>query len=121
MTSPTGDLDDVVHQRHRLGVLTIAAEADQVEFTYLRDTLDLTAGNLSRHLSVLEDAHLVTLRKGYHGRRPKTWISITPAGRTALSREIAALNELVRRHQQMVRPEPSTPDVSTRARTQPTT
>ena len=50
---PTNGLDEIVHQRHRLGILTIAAEAKRAEFGYLRETLALIAGNLSRHLSVL--------------------------------------------------------------------
>ena len=49
-------LDDVVHQRTRLGVLTILAEVDSAAFTYLRDELGLSDGNLSRHLRVLEEA-----------------------------------------------------------------
>jgi hypothetical protein len=61
---PTADLDDVVHQPHRLGVLTIAAEVRRVEFGYLRETLGLTAGNLSRHITVLEEAGLVEVQKG---------------------------------------------------------
>ena len=52
---PTSNLNDVVHQRHRLGILTIAAESSQVEFGYLREALDLTGGNLSRHISVLAE------------------------------------------------------------------
>lgn len=95
---PTRALDDVVHQRHRLGILTIAAEADRVEFTYLRSSLELTAGNLSRHLSVLEDAGLVEVLKGYEGRRPKTWVHLTRSGRRALASEIAALRDLLSRH-----------------------
>ncbi|NUT96128.1 MAG: transcriptional regulator [Saccharothrix sp.] len=96
---PTSGLDDVVHQRHRLGILTIAAEAKRVEFGYLRSTLDLTAGNLSRHISVLEEAGLVEVDKGYDGRRPKTWVSITAPGRTALADEMAALRALLTRHE----------------------
>jgi DNA-binding MarR family transcriptional regulator len=96
---PTSKIDDVVHQRHRLGILTIAAESKRVEFGYLRDTLELKAGNLSRHISVLEEAELVQVEKGYDGRRPKTWISITPEGRAALANEIAALRALVSRHE----------------------
>ncbi|MGN6244392.1 MAG: winged helix-turn-helix domain-containing protein [Motilibacteraceae bacterium] len=99
MTSPTGGLDEVVHQRHRLGILTVASEADEVEFTYLRDTLGLTAGNLNRHLAVLEDAGLITVTKGYQGRRPRTWVSITAPGRKALAVEMAVLRELVHRHE----------------------
>ena len=94
---PTNGLDDVVHQRHRLGILTITAEA-RADFGYLRDALGLTAGNLSRHLTVLEEAGLIQVEKGYEGRRPRTWVRITSAGRTALAAEVDALAELVRRH-----------------------
>ncbi|SBT50389.1 winged helix-turn-helix domain-containing protein [Micromonospora auratinigra] len=97
---PTNGLDDTVHQRHRLGILTIAAEVERVEVAYLRDALELTAGNLSRHVSVLEEADLVEVEKGYHGRRPRTWIRITEAGRRALHAELDALQELLRRHRQ---------------------
>jgi DNA-binding MarR family transcriptional regulator len=95
---PTSLLDERVHQRHRLGVLTIAAEAERADFGYLREALGLTAGNLSKHLTVLEDAGLIQVEKGYHGRRPRTWVRITRQGRGALAAEVAALTELVRRH-----------------------
>lgn len=97
---PTNGLSDTVHQRNRLGILTIAAEAERVEVAYLRDALELTAGNLSRHLAVLEAADLIQIERGYHGRRPKTWIRITQQGQAALAAEIEALQELLRRHQQ---------------------
>jgi DNA-binding MarR family transcriptional regulator len=95
---PTNGLDDVVHQRHRLGILTIAAESRRVEFGYLKDALALTGGNLSRHLTVLVDAGLLDMEKGYDGKRPRTWVTITQAGRQALAAEIAALRALVERH-----------------------
>ncbi len=95
---PTNGLNDVVHQRHRLGILTIAAESRRVEFGYLKDTLELTGGNLSRHLTVLVDAGLLDMEKGYDGKRPRTWVTITQAGRKALAAEIAALRALVDRH-----------------------
>jgi DNA-binding MarR family transcriptional regulator len=95
---PTNGLDERVHQRHRLGILTIAAEAKEAEFGYLRDALGLTAGNLSRHLTVLEEAGMIEVEKGYSGRRPRTWVRITRPGRAALAAEIGALAELVRRH-----------------------
>jgi DNA-binding MarR family transcriptional regulator len=94
---PTNGLDDTVHQRHRLGILTITAEG-RADFGYLKDALGLTPGNLSRHLTVLEEAGLVQVEKGYEGRRPRTWVRITGPGRNALASEIAALMELVRRH-----------------------
>ncbi|MER7582737.1 transcriptional regulator [Kitasatospora sp. NPDC097691] len=94
---PTLSLDDTVHQRVRLGILTIAREADQVDFGFLKEQLGATDGNLSRHLKVLEDSGLVTVTKGYAGRRPRTWVSMTPRGAEALERELRALRELVRR------------------------
>jgi len=95
---PTSEIDETVHQRHRLGILTITAEANRAEFGYLRDALDLTPGNLSRHLTVLEDAGLVVVEKGYEGRRPRTWVRITRDGRTALAAELDLLAALVRQH-----------------------
>ena len=95
---PAVGLNEIVHQRHRLGILTITAEAQRAEFGYLREALGLTPGNLSRHLTVLEEAGLIQVEKGYEGRRPRTWVGITSAGRAALGAEVAALAELVRRH-----------------------
>ena len=94
---PVNGLDDVVHQRVRLGILTIAHEARRVEFGYLRTQLDLTAGNLSQHLAVLENAGLVGVEKGYEGRRGRTWITLTPAGHAALAEEITRLKQLIAR------------------------
>lgn len=94
---PVTGLDDVVHQRVRLGILTIAHEARRVEFGYLRTQLELTAGNLSQHLGVLEAAGLVEVEKGYAGRRGRTWITLTPAGEAALAAEVARLKQLIAR------------------------
>jgi DNA-binding MarR family transcriptional regulator len=93
---PTSGIDETVHQRHRLGILTITAEAKRAEFGYLQEALGLTAGNLSRHVSVLEQAGLVHVEKGYAGRRPRTWVSITRPGRAALAAEMRALTALLR-------------------------
>ncbi|MGA5299846.1 transcriptional regulator [Nucisporomicrobium flavum] len=94
---PATGLDEVVHQRVRLGILTIAHEARRVEFGYLRNQLELTAGNLSKHLSVLEAAGLIEVEKGYEGRRGRTWITLTPTGTAALAAEIGRLRKLIDR------------------------
>ncbi|WP_326550812.1 transcriptional regulator [Micromonospora sp. NBC_01813] len=94
---PATGLDEVVHQRVRLGILAIAHEARRVEFGYLRIHLDLTAGNLSKHLSVLETAGLVEIEKGYEGKRARTWITLTTAGSAALAEEIGHLKMLIAR------------------------
>jgi DNA-binding MarR family transcriptional regulator len=96
---PTNGIDETVHQRHRLGILTITAEAHRADFGYLREALGLTPGNLSKHLTVLEEAGMIQVEKGYAGRRPRTWVRITARGRAALAAELAALTELLRRHQ----------------------
>ena len=96
---PTNGIDETVHQRHRLGILTITAEAQRAEFGYLREALGLTPGNLSKHLTVLEQAGMVEVEKGYHGPvAPWTWARITAQGRAALAAELAALTELLRQH-----------------------
>lgn len=92
---PVNGLDDIVHQRVRLGILTIAHEGRRVEFGYLRTTLELTAGNLSQHLATLEHAGLVTIDKGYEGKRARTWVTLTKAGHSALRKEIADLKRLI--------------------------
>jgi DNA-binding MarR family transcriptional regulator len=94
---PVTGLDDVVHQRVRLGILTITHEARKVEFGYLRTQLQLTAGNLSQHLGVLETAGLIEIEKGYEGKRGRTWITLTAAGDAALAAEIDRLKQLIAR------------------------
>ncbi len=94
---PTHTLDDTVHQRVRLGILAIAREAERVEFGFLKSQLAVTDGNLSRHLKVLEDSGLITVHKGYAGRRPRTWIALTSPGAQALDSELRALRTLLQR------------------------
>ncbi len=97
MSHPSQRLDDVVHQRVRLGILAVLAEAERADFTYLRNALDVTDGNLSRHLAVLEEAGLVRIRKAFEGRKPRTWVSATAEGKRALAAELAALRDLIER------------------------
>ncbi|MFC4048693.1 MULTISPECIES: winged helix-turn-helix domain-containing protein [Actinomadura] len=94
---PTQGLNDTVHHRSRLGILAVLREVDRAEFGYLRDALSLSDGNLSRHLRTLEEAGYIEIHKGYHGRRPRTWVTLTGAGAKELDLEIAALRALVAR------------------------
>jgi hypothetical protein len=55
----------------------------------------LTAGNLSQHLGVLESAGLITIEKGYAGKRARTWVTLTKAGQAALAEEITQLKLLI--------------------------
>lgn len=94
---PALALGGLVHQRTRLGILTILAESGRADFGYLKAALDLTDGNLGRHLETLRDAGMINIDKGFVGRRPKTWAVITKAGRHALIEHVAALREIVGR------------------------
>lgn len=95
MSHPSTRLDPVIHQPTRLGILTAAAESKRIDFSSLRELLDLTDGNLSRHLATLEGAGYVKIEKIFEKRKPRTWVSITRAGRSALKHEIDALREIV--------------------------
>ncbi|MEJ7741883.1 MAG: transcriptional regulator [Nocardioidaceae bacterium] len=95
MTHPINDLDEVVHQRVRLGILAVLAEARRADFSFLRKSLDLTDGNLARHLQVLEAAGYVAIDKTFEGRRPRTWVRATPEGGRAFQREVRSLRELL--------------------------
>lgn len=92
---PAQLLDDVVHQRVRLGILTVLSSEPRMAFTALRDLLGQPDSGLSRHLRVLEDARLVDTDKVIEDRKPRTWISITDAGRHALRRELTALRSMM--------------------------
>lgn len=91
-------VDDVVHQRTRLSVLSLLNEVGSAEFMYVRDALALTDGNLGRHVEVLAGRGLVTCeRRMAAGGRPRMWVKITREGREAFAAEIEALRQLVRR------------------------
>lgn len=94
MSHPTTDLNEVVHQRVRLGILAVLAEADRAEFTYLRDRLDVTDGNLNRHIQVLAGAGFVEVEKRTSGRS-RTWILATGAGREALTSHLERLQQII--------------------------
>lgn len=79
------DLDPVVHQRVRLGILSALAAGGTTSFTDLKSVLDLTDGNLSVHARKLEEAGYVSVTKSTAERTPLTEFALTGAGRTALA------------------------------------
>ena len=89
-------LDRVMHEKARLGILTsLAAKPDGLLFTDLKDLCQLTDGNLSRHLTVLQEAGLVELWKGFKGRRPQTLCRITDDGRKRFINYVSVLESVV--------------------------
>jgi len=88
-------IDDVVHQRTRLGLLVVLREVRQADFSYLKSRLRLTDGNLGQHIEILERHGLVTIRKGHEGRRARTWVTITRVGEAALAAEVRTLKSML--------------------------
>lgn len=89
------NLSDAVHQRSRLAILAVLYELSRADFRLLHQSTGLTDGNLGRHIQVLESAGLVTVVKGYSGRKPQTIVEISPEGILALEAEVEVLRNLV--------------------------
>jgi DNA-binding MarR family transcriptional regulator len=90
-----GKIDEVIHGRLRLGVMAYLANAEVADFNELKALLDVTQGNLSVQLRKLEDAGYVAIEKGFLGRKPRTRVRITPAGRKAFAVYLDALGKLI--------------------------
>lgn len=102
MTDDRGDgvrtlmeLDRLVHEPARLAILTILAEAEEVEFRFIEAVTGLTRGNLSSHAAKLEQAGYIVVDKRFRGRTPVTRYRITPSGREALSAYRAQLRAVM--------------------------
>jgi DNA-binding MarR family transcriptional regulator len=91
---PRHRLNDVVHAPVRFSVMATLAGADQAEFGFVRDTIQVSDSVLSKQVSQLEAAGYVKVKKGYVGKRPRTWLSLTKAGRQAFTDHLAALREI---------------------------
>ncbi len=79
------DLDRLIHEPARLMILTILAAVDSADFLYLERETGLTRGNLSAHLSKLEDAGYVRIEKTFKGKLPLTVCRLTAAGQKAFA------------------------------------
>ena len=90
------DLDPAFVAPARLKAMTMLTAVSEAEFATVRDALEVSDSVLSKHLSALEDAGYVRRRKGTHRGRRTTWLSLTTAGRAALTDHVAALRELIR-------------------------
>lgn len=90
-------VDPIIHAPIRLSVMTILFSVKSADFSYLKEATDATDGNLSTHLSKLEDAKYIRTIKRFKARKPKTTYSITPQGRVAYERYISVLEQYIRR------------------------
>jgi DNA-binding MarR family transcriptional regulator len=89
-------IDRVLHEKARLGILTsLLAHRDGLVFGQLRDLCALTDGNLSRHLTTLQEAGLVEIWKGLKGKRPQTLVRLTVEGRKRFLEYLSLLESIV--------------------------
>lgn len=94
MTHPRHQLDTTIHNPARFSIMAALLAADKVEFRFVRDTVELSDSALSQHVTTLEQAGYVHVTKGQVGRKPRTWLSATGAGRAAFEGHLAVLNQL---------------------------
>jgi len=90
------ELDRVIHERMRLGIVSALAVNDSLTFNELKRLLETTDGNISVHARKLEEAGYVACSKGFDGRVPRTEYRITPLGRKALERYLDHMEALIR-------------------------
>lgn len=88
-------LDPLIHQPARLSIMAALAVTREIEFGTLRDTIAISDSLLSRYMGNLEEAGYITVRKGFVGKRPRTWLSLTSKGRAAFTAHVELLRKIV--------------------------
>ena len=89
-------LNLAIHQKARLGIMSILMASGEVEFNYLKDRLKLTDGNLSSHLSLLEKEKYIKIKKKFVKKKPKTLCQMTDKGRQAFGEYLENLEKIIR-------------------------
>jgi DNA-binding MarR family transcriptional regulator len=95
MSHPRTRLDDVMHQPVRFSIVAALAAAAELEFSTVRDVVEISDSLLSQHAARLEEAGYLQVRKGHVGKRPRTWLSVTAEGRAAFDNHVEALRAIV--------------------------
>ncbi len=90
------NLNKIFESRVRLGIMSVLTVNETYDFNSLKETLDLTDGNLASHLKALEKEGMIVVEKQFIDRKPNTSYSVTEKGRTAFSEHISALENLIR-------------------------
>jgi DNA-binding MarR family transcriptional regulator len=91
-------LDPIIHQPARLQIMSALCQlkdCERVDFSFLKDQLSLTDGNLGAHLLTLEGKGYIAVEKAFVSRRPKTFVAATAAGRLAFASHVAALQSIL--------------------------
>ena len=89
------NINKAFESRVRLGIMSVLMVDERVDFSTLKDTLQLTDGNLASHLRALEEAEYLKVEKQFVGRKPNTTYHATDAGREAFKSHLDALEQLI--------------------------
>jgi len=92
---PFLQLDRVIHEKGRLAIMSLLAATPELAFTELRDTLEMTDGNVTAHIRTLQETGYIAVSKSYQNNRPLTTCSLTAAGRKAFASHIALLEQII--------------------------
>ncbi len=87
-------LDELIHSPVRFSIVAALAKVDEAEFAAVRDAVQVSDSVLSKQVSLLEQAGYVVVKKGYVGKRPRTWLRLSAEGDAAFARHLAALREI---------------------------
>ena len=90
-------MDSLIHEPLRLKVMLLILREGELSFSYLVKKTGATEGNLSRHMSKLEEAGYIEVRKFFEKRRPKTTYRITEKGKKALKKYIEYIEDIVKK------------------------
>ena len=93
--SAASNLDRLIHERLRLGIISALAANESMTFSDLKNLMNTTDGNLSVHARKLEDAGYIAVTKYFEGRLPKTEYKLTAAGRRALENYLSHMETLI--------------------------
>jgi DNA-binding HxlR family transcriptional regulator len=96
MKFPISRLNKLFENRVRLGIMSVLMVNESFDFNSLKETLDLTDGNLASHLKALEENGLIMVNKQFIGRKPNTSYSITENGRISFRNHLKALEEIIK-------------------------
>jgi DNA-binding HxlR family transcriptional regulator len=91
-----GELNKAFESRIRLGIMSVLLVNDWMEFTELKEILQVTDGNLASHLSALEKQQYIQVRKQFIGKKPNTSYAVTHAGQKAFDHHLNALEQLIK-------------------------
>jgi DNA-binding transcriptional ArsR family regulator len=94
LSHPRHELDDLLAHPVRFSIAALLAAAVKVEFSFVRDQVEVSDSVLSKQVSALEQAGYIKVHKGFVGKWPRTWLSITKDGRRTFERHVAALREI---------------------------